>query len=82
MAQPCVAAYIAGPHSAAAAARAAPPAAAGLASAASAGRCVRPLLGGEGAGEGEPTSMHRSPAREVEETTTLQLSQRQHSVSK
>lgn len=34
---------------------------------ASAGRCVRPLLGGEGAGEGEPTSMHRSPAREVEE---------------
>lgn len=35
---------------------------------ASACRCVRPLLGGEGAGEGEPTSMHRSPAREVEET--------------
>lgn len=34
---------------------------------ASAGRCVRPLLGGEGAGEGEPTSVHRSPAREVEE---------------
>lgn len=34
---------------------------------ASAGQCVRPLLGGEGAGEGEPTSMHRSPAREVEE---------------
>lgn len=34
---------------------------------ASAGRCVRPLLEGEGAGEGEPTSMHYSPAREVEE---------------
>lgn len=34
---------------------------------ASAARCVRPLLGGEGAGEGEPTSVHRSPAREVEE---------------
>lgn len=34
---------------------------------ASAGRCVRPLLKGEGAGEGEPTSMHHSPAREVEE---------------
>lgn len=34
---------------------------------ASAGRCVRPLLGGEGAGEGEPTLIHRSPAREVEE---------------
>lgn len=34
---------------------------------ASAARCVRPLLGGEGAGEGEPTSVQRSPAREVEE---------------
>lgn len=32
-----------------------------------AARCVRPLLGGEGAGEGEPTSVYRSPAREVEE---------------
>lgn len=34
---------------------------------ASAAQCVRPLLGGEGAGEGEPTSVYRSPAREVEE---------------
>lgn len=34
---------------------------------ASAAQCVRPLLGGEGAGEGEPTSVQRSPAREVEE---------------
>lgn len=33
---------------------------------ASAARCVRPWLGGEGAGEGEPTSVHHSPAREVE----------------
>lgn len=32
-----------------------------------AARCVRPLLGGEGAGEGEPMSMYRSPAREVED---------------
>lgn len=32
-----------------------------------AARCVRPLLGGEGAGEGEPTSVYRSPARENEE---------------
>lgn len=32
-----------------------------------AAQCVRPLLGGEGAGEGEPMSMYRSPAREVEE---------------
>lgn len=34
---------------------------------ASACRCVRPSLEGEGAGEGEPTSVHHSPAREVEE---------------
>lgn len=34
---------------------------------ASASRCVRPLLGGEGAGEGEPLSVHHSPAREVED---------------
>lgn len=33
---------------------------------ASADRCARPWLGGEGAGEGEPTSVHHSPAREVE----------------
>jgi len=28
---------------------------------------VRPLLGGEGAGEGEPMLMRHSPAREVKE---------------
>lgn len=33
---------------------------------ASADRCARPWLGGEGAGEGEPKSVHHSPAREVE----------------
>lgn len=32
-----------------------------------AAQCVRPLLWGEGAGEGEPMSMYHSPAREVEE---------------
>ena len=32
-----------------------------------AARCVRPLLRGEGAGEGEPTLKHHSPAREVNE---------------
>lgn len=30
-------------------------------------QCVRPWLGGEGAEEGEPMSMHHSPAREVDE---------------
>lgn len=35
---------------------------------ASAGQCERPLRDGEGAGEGEPTSMRRSPVREIEET--------------
>lgn len=28
---------------------------------------MRPWLGGEGAEEGEPMSMHHSPAREVDE---------------
>lgn len=32
-----------------------------------AGQCVKPWLGGEGAEEGEPMSMHHSPAREVDE---------------
>lgn len=63
MVQPSVAACTALLHSAAA--HAAPPAAAGLASAAFAARCVRPSLGPEGAGEGEPTLKHHSPAREV-----------------
>lgn len=68
MAQPYVAACTVRLHSAAAvAAHAAPLAAAGLALAAFAAQCVRPLLEGKGAGEGEPTSMHHSPAREVEE---------------
>lgn len=31
-----------------------------------AARCVRPSLGAEGAGEGEPTLKHHSPAREVD----------------